>query len=202
MLGGRLDVAVDPRNTAQSLKNPRLVVSLSVVGDLAKADLPDLAATRDSGKSLAPASDLQAAAPPRQTGPVQNFAPIEPAGLIPLLPLEASRYFGPNDLTEKPQVLEDIPADFVVVVPAEDPDSARVQIYINALGEIDKVEIEDAPLSEQGERIVQDAVRKIKFSPGKIGDLPVKSMLRIEISFEKAITVPDSTSILSVTPVQ
>ncbi|QAU33794.1 hypothetical protein [Janthinobacterium sp. 17J80-10] len=142
----------------------------------------------------------QDAANQRQSPPFDMPGDVSP--LLPaVLPMPA-RYFEPKDLTEKPRVSQDNPAGLSLLVPDISPQPAIVRLLINEQGEVDRVEVENSQLSEQAERFVIDAFAKIRFTPGKVGDLPVKSLLRIEVTLESAVSPPASTSILSVTPIQ
>ncbi|AIY43264.1 hypothetical protein LT85_4106 [Collimonas arenae] len=50
--------------------------------------------------------------------------------------------------------------------------------------------IDEEDLSEEAKRFVSDAFAKVKFSPGKLNGLAVKSQLSIEISLERAKVAP------------
>jgi len=93
-------------------------------------------------------------------------------------------YYRSNELTEKPRLLQDIAPDQVLVLPDIFPQPVVVHLLINELGDIDKVIVEESFLSEQARRLVIEAFTKIKFDPGRLGDMPVKSQLRIEVTLE------------------
>jgi len=111
----------------------------------------------------------------------------EPNEVLPILPVLMSpdpHYYRSNELTEKPRLLQDIAPDQVLVLPDIFPQPVVVHLLINELGDIDKVIVEESFLSEQARRLVIEAFTKIKFDPGRLGDMPVKSQLRIEVTLE------------------
>lgn len=148
---------------------------LRMTATLRAPDLPAPAAAFDD--ALAPTKATTAAAPERETVATE-------AALLPVPGLPGTHYFGANELTEKPQVLQDIAPDQFRVLPDVAPRPARAQLLINELGGIDKVVIEESFLSDQATRFVIEALEKIRFYPGKLGDMPVKSQLRIEVMLQ------------------
>lgn len=118
--------------------------------------------------------------------------------LLPTVALAQPRYFKVTELTEKPQVLQDIPPEKILALPDISPRPTQVQLLINERGEIDKLVIENTDLSEQARQFVIEAFGSVKFSPGKLGDLPVKSQLHIEVTLENAISpiVPESVTVV------
>ncbi len=67
----------------------------------------------------------------------------------------------------------------LLALPGVPAQSAVLRLLINENGDIDHVTIDETFLSESAARVVKDAFLKIKFYPGKIGNIPVKSQLRI-----------------------
>ena len=101
--------------------------------------------------------------------------------LLPLPPY----YFSAKDLTQRPLVARDVPADMMLVVPDVPAQAATLQILINEYGEIVRVIVEDSLLPEAAQKTVVDAFVKTRFHPGEINGVPVKSQLRIEIMLEE-----------------
>ncbi len=101
----------------------------------------------------------------------------------------ATYYYSALELTEKAQVIEDLPKDFSLSVRDGDPLSAIVLMMINEYGEIDNVKIEmieasESRFSEETELALNAALRQMRFLPGKIEGKAVKSFLRLEILLE------------------
>lgn len=113
---------------------------------------------------------------PRDAGKGSSILPA----LLPVPPY----YFSTKDLTQKPLVARDVPADLILIVPDVPAQAATLQILINEYGEIDQVIVEDSLLPEVAQKTVVDAFVKARFHPGEINGVPVKSQLRIEIMLE------------------
>lgn len=109
----------------------------------------------------------------------QKDSSILPA-LLPATPY----YYSAKDLTQKPLVTHDVPTDMRLIVPDVPAQAATLQILINEYGEIDQVKVENSLLPDAAQKTVVDAFAKIRFHPGEINGIPVKSQLRIEIMLE------------------
>ena len=94
---------------------------------------------------------------------------------------------------EKPSILRDIPPEKMAVLPDAPSQPMIVQLLISDQGDIDKVIIEDSELSGQVKQFVIDSFRNVKFRPGKLGGMPVRSQMRIEVSLKSAIPVTKTT---------
>jgi hypothetical protein len=102
------------------------------------------------------------------------------------LPILASHeyYFAPKELSEKPHLLQDIPPDLALSVPDISPRSVILQLLINEEGSIDRVVMSDFALPEQAKQLLTDTFSKIKFQPGKIDGVAVKSQFKIEVMLQ------------------
>lgn len=125
--------------------------------------------------------------------------PSEDATTIPkdatTIPIMAEPYYFQSDeLTEKPRLLLDIPPDKISDLPDMSPSPAIARLLISEHGDIDKVLIENSSLSEKAKQFVIDSFSNVKFQPGKLGDMPVRSELRIEILLKS--TTPATVSVV------
>jgi hypothetical protein len=118
----------------------------------------------------------------------------EDAAILPIMAMTEPYYFHADELTEKPHLLQDIPPDKISVLPDISPRPAVARLLINEQGDIDKVVIEDSALSEKAKQFVIDSFSNVKFQPGKLGNMPVPSELRIEILLQNAI--PTTVSVM------
>lgn len=119
----------------------------------------------------------------------------KPSDAVATLPIMAEPYyFPPEELTEKPHLLLDIPPDKVGDLPDISPPPAIARLLINEQGNIDKVLIESSSLSEKARQFVIDSFSNVKFRPGKLGDMAVRSELRIEIMLRS--TTPTTVSVV------
>ena len=92
-----------------------------------------------------------------------------------------SRYFPVYELTAKPRVVKDLPPKLALLLPNMPAQSAVLVLLINERGMVDRVEIEQPQLPETAVRLLRRVFSTLEFSAGKIGDMPVKSRLRIEV---------------------
>ena len=93
-------------------------------------------------------------------------------------------YFRMRELTEKPALVDDPVADLVVRIPGLPPQPVILRLLISDEGAVDRVVVEDSFLAEHIEREVTDAFAKVRFQPGKIGRIAVRSQMRIEARLE------------------
>lgn len=117
-------------------------------------------------------------------------SPTEKTPIIVISGQSEPHYFQSGELTEKPQIVHDDSSNVLLALPGVPAQSAVLRLLINENGDIDRVEIDETFLPEYAERLVTDAFSKIKFRPGKIDDVPVKSQLRIVVELEDVVPVP------------
>ena len=134
-----------------------------------------------------PAADAATVAEPATAAAESHSEYPTTAPAPTLLP---AHYFAISELTERPQVLADIPSDQLRVLPDLAVRPAQAELLINELGGIDRVVLEDAQLSDQATRFVTEALEKIRFYPGRLGDMPVKSLLKIEVMLQHIALAP------------
>lgn len=93
-------------------------------------------------------------------------------------------FIATNQLSEKPQVQVDINPDIALSLATNINRVAILRLRIDELGAIDQVFFEQGDFSEAEIELVIAACRAMKFSPGKLGKIPVKSEMRIEMTIE------------------
>jgi hypothetical protein len=94
-------------------------------------------------------------------------------------------YFPAKELSERPLVMQDIPPDVGVLFPDMPAQNVIVWLLINEAGEVDQVKLERFnSLPDDAELLLQQVFANIKFYPGKINGLAVKSKIKIEIAIE------------------
>lgn len=103
---------------------------------------------------------------------------------FPISRSNKEKYFRMSELTEKPLVLEDIPPDLGGLLPDVEPQTATIRLLISAAGHVDRVLLDDSALPNFAEHIIQEVFSKVKFRPGKIDGVAVKSELKIEVMIE------------------
>ncbi len=97
-------------------------------------------------------------------------------------------YFESRELTKKPLVAVDIPADFLLQVPDAPEQPAVLRLLIGEYGDVDQVIAEDVSLPERARDALVDAFKSIKFHPGEIDGIPVKSQLKITVRLSDPVT--------------
>lgn len=117
---------------------------------------------------------------------VVEEVPIGHPSIITIATPPEPYYFQAKELTEKPSVVLDISPGLAFFLPSGLPQLAVLRLLINEHGEIDQVVMENSSLPAQAQQLVIDAFSKIKFQPGKIDGIPVKSQLRIEVTSQDA----------------
>jgi len=116
---------------------------------------------------------------------VQAPLPSAPAHEdVPIVQPTGPYYFRLSELTEKPAILHDTASDMVVRVPGLPPQAAILKLLINDEGGVDRVVVEDSFLAEEVEQQIADTFNKLRFRPGMIGRIAVRSQLRIEVQLE------------------
>jgi len=194
---------------AAGLERPRTMAVHLVPPDSTKAPEADSSAEEGPSNGVADTAASNAEnfsetvagnTEPLAKSPLQSALPLDDdnSDALPALPLPEARYFLVGELTEKPFVVQDISPDMVIVLPDMFLPPAIVQLLISERGEVDKVVMEDDELPEEAQRFVMEAFSKVKFRPGRVGELPVKSRLSIEVTFENAARslTPVSVSIV------
>lgn len=122
---------------------------------------------------------------PRDHLPVAQRS-IEATPILPIGGQAEVRYFQSSELTQEPLVANGLVGDKILVVSGISPQSVILQVWISDQGDVERVAV-NANISWDAERLVMDAFSKVKFHPGKIGRIPVRSHLRMEILLEDAV---------------
>lgn len=142
------------------------------------ADHMSLLQTQRVGVSVTPERD----APDLGTEKMKKSK--EEISFLPLARPSEPYYFSTNELSEMPQVMLDLTPSLAFSLPNALAQLAVLRLLINEQGGIDQVLIDDSPLSENDQRLMIDTFSKTKFQPGKINDVPVKSLLKIEVRLD------------------
>ena len=145
---------------------------------------PDRAAmTAPSPESPQGGQAEPAAAEARQAPPAQRLQEAPPVQAAK----PALHHFPLSALTQAPQVASGLVGEALLVVPGIEARKASIQVWINDQGDVDRVAIEDADLSEERKQWVIAAFSAVRFSPGRIGRIPVGSEMRMDILLESEL---------------
>ncbi|CAL63220.1 Hypothetical protein HEAR3111 [Herminiimonas arsenicoxydans] len=89
-------------------------------------------------------------------------------------------YFKYDEVSSKPVVITDIPADFSLPVLADLSQTLVLTLRISDKGEIDEVLIDSKNLDENARESVINAFKTMRFEAARINDISVPSEIRIE----------------------
>lgn len=155
-----------------------LTVELSPIGETVYPAVSRGAV--DAGQNEKPPVDLVVNAAP------QRQQMDETPSLLAIAKPAEPHYFESRELTQKPLIMQDVPADLVLDLPDVPVQAAVLRMLINEYGDIDQVIVVNSLLPDFARQMVVDAFAKTRFHPGRINGLPVKSQIRIEIMLENA----------------
>jgi hypothetical protein len=122
--------------------------------------------------------------PQDQASPPPDLEPEKSNSLLGQDTPEQAAFITTKQLTEKPQVQVDINPDIAMRLATNKNRVAILRLRINELGDIDQVLFEHGDFSEAEIEFLTTACKAMKFAPGKLGKIPVKSEMRIEMTIE------------------
>ncbi len=93
-------------------------------------------------------------------------------------------YFLPHQVTAEASVAEGLSPGNVLVIPGMRYQPAVVRLRVGSAGQAEAVEFESDELNDEERRRVVEALLKLRFVPAKIGRIPVRSELRLEITID------------------
>jgi outer membrane biosynthesis protein TonB len=160
------------------LTKVRIVQSVPV----AKKSTVDLIAA----KSIQIQSAQQPQTPTRQIDPpLPDPPPLttkqSPDAGPPQLP---TNYYTRAELTKGPQVRTNPELEPPEVKHIVATGTLSLKVWINELGEVDKVAIDQTDLPEAIAAVAEDAFRKLRFEPAEINGRNVASVIQIEIRYD------------------
>lgn len=121
-----------------------------------------------------------------ESAPVLVSAPLdhgdEENGAVTTVIAGAESYVPVSQLTEKPQLLRDIDAEWHL--PGVSLPIIVATLLISEYGDIDRIELQGPSLSPMLEQDLRARFSVVRFSPGKLHGQPVRSALRIEVCLD------------------
>ena len=90
-------------------------------------------------------------------------------------------YLPVNALERKPEVTLDVPIDPADLRDFKEGGTARLVLWINSAGGVDKVSEETSTLRDEALERLETHFKAARFSPGTLGGHPVATMLHIEV---------------------
>jgi hypothetical protein len=120
--------------------------------------------------------------------PIAKKTDVNMSALIPVELPTGPYYFPAQQLTEKPKVVQDVmPALPLIATPMQ---PTVISLLINEYGDIDDVVIEDANVPVQTATLIKKALKRMKFYPGMLENMPVKTQLKIEVTLQSSVQLP------------
>jgi hypothetical protein len=95
--------------------------------------------------------------------------------------VENKYYFKSVEVTQRAQVVVDLPSDFSLQEIGNFAQSLQLILHINDTGDVDDVIFSQDDLSENARRHIIEVFKLLKFRPALIGRITVASEMRIEI---------------------
>jgi outer membrane biosynthesis protein TonB len=168
-----------------ALKGPR--VAIEKAGGVIRAFLR----TETPEPTLAPEPVVVANPKPAPTEieppppePAKPPAPAAvPGGSTNVAAIPAT-FFDPAQLTEKPRPLGEPRLDLLQPMLGR-AGMAKLILYIDETGRVDRVEVESASLSPDAVERAKVIFAALRFSPGRFDGAPVKSRVRITVGAEE-----------------
>lgn len=133
---------------------------------------------------------------PRSEGiepaPVTN--PVLQRETSPAAPTAEPYYFELRELSQRPQLVSLVEVEAVTDVRPAQPGRLLARVLIGERGSVDRVLIDESDLPAPFEQAAIDAFLQARYTPGQVDGRPVRSQLRIEVSYEG---VPARSELLS-----
>lgn len=96
-------------------------------------------------------------------------------------------YFEVGALTQAPVLRSGMAAGGrMLIVPGITPTTVTLQVWISDEGTVDRVTL-DAPLPEGEQELLVAAFAKVRFSPGRVGHIAVRSQKKMEVFLDFAL---------------
>jgi len=116
--------------------------------------------------------------------------PQDPTEGADLLPVPGAPYYTTQDLTVRPQPLEEGVLDPPEIAPIVASGKIILTLWINELGEVADVLVENTELSEAITKTAVAAFQKMRFTPGEVKGRKVGTIMRIEVSYDDSRIPP------------
>jgi len=141
----------------------------------------------------APAADQQTDAllpPKREPADVVSASEQSPdAARTQSTPTPGAVYYTPDQLSAKPVFLRDEGAPTPQFIPDVMPLPVLATVFINESGTVDEVHLGESFLSSTAKDFIVSSFKSMQFTPGMLGELPVKSQLTTEVRLNPALPV-------------
>ena len=169
-----------------ALKGPRVAIEKAggVIRAFLRTETPEPTPAPETVVFAKPEPAATEINPPPRTEPAQPPAPAAtPGGSTNVAAIPAT-FFDPAQLTEKPRPLNEPRLDLLQPMLGR-AGIAKLILYIDETGSVDRVEVESASLSPEAVARAKVIFAALRFSPGRFDGAPVKSRVRITVGAEE-----------------
>ena len=125
------------------------------------------------------------AAPSSKENPRHSSARPPVVGPVPPIP-EEPRYAGPGELSVRPSPVGEIRVPYPESVEHSGIVTTMLTLFIDEGGAVVSVQSDDSELLPQFQEAARNGFFQARFHPGSIAERPVKSRMRVEVTFERA----------------
>lgn len=137
------------------------------------------AAVAETSAARASAAD----APARRMANEEPRPALDRARGIDLLPIPAPTYYTTDELTKPPRPSSEPKLDVPRAIARAVSGKVILKLWINELGNVDSVEVESSNLPETISGMAAAAFGKLRFVPGEIDGMRVRTLMRIEVIY-------------------
>jgi TonB family protein len=107
-----------------------------------------------------------------------------------LLPLPAPTYYTVDQLTKRPQPTAEPELNAPEIATIDASGTVILKLWINELGNVVSVDVEHTNVPEIISQAAVAAFKRLRFTPGERDGLPVGTLLRIEVRYDRGWTPP------------
>ena len=107
--------------------------------------------------------------------------PLELPVQEPTFGLALPYYHPPEELTQRARIVKGIDLELGKLKNAVGTGKAILKLWVNEVGEVDRVETESSNLDGIFDEAVQSQFRSVLFQPAEQNGIRVKSLMRIEV---------------------
>lgn len=134
--------------------------------------------------TLLPSTSVAGEKTSNVTQPDANTASSTAAALRSSRSFNEAPYKKASELSVRPSPIDDIRVPSPDKAPATGIVTTKVTLFVDEKGKVAHIGFDEAALAQPFRDAVRTAFAKARFKPGRIGDKPVKSRMRIEVTFE------------------
>jgi outer membrane biosynthesis protein TonB len=168
-----------------ALKGPRAAIETAggVIRAFLRTEAPEPAPAPEPAVAPKPPAPTEIKPAPGTELAKPSAPAAAPGGSTNVAAIPAT-FFDPAQLTEKPRPLNEPRLDLLQPMLGR-AGMAKLILYIDETGSVDRVEVESASLPPEAVARAKVIFAALRFSPGRFDGAPVKSRVRITVGAEE-----------------